>query len=595
MKKKIISLAVVVLLAVSYLTVLAVADTGIEAENGVITAELQSVMDSATATAKIPVSIWTTEIDTAVVEEIALAKSGYNKDSIRALVDQGKIDTVTLEDVDKYIAAERRIYAQMQTQAHQAFVNDYAFLKKASTAEGAYICSYAPMMIVELTTSQIETLAKDSDVNTMYYAPESESCAAINVGAAVTKADYVRDTGGLSGNNIKIGMIEKGTIPESTAVLPSGHVTIQTGLNVPDDHSTMVAEIILSNGSYKGIVPDANLYCTAFSYFTNMCSRTEWLLSQNVHIINMSFGYTNDFGVYNFIDKWVDHIANSHSVHVVVAAGNVENLSHPYHYVMHPAIAYNVVTVGNLDDKNTAMWNDDEINPSSCYQEVYVNDVATTANKPDLVAPGTDITTSSGYTNTGTSFAAPHVAGIMAQLIQQMPALATLQDLMKAILTASISHSEHQYDSNDANFDIYGAGVVNAQDCTYTNYRGTFASSSFSSSEYDTYKEYTFTATNTDTQIRVSLAWIKNVLFSSSNAGHVSLPDVERELADLDLVIIAPNGAQITLSADAKANRNSNLEILQFNPATYGYGTYKVRVYINESTGARTYFGLAWW
>jgi hypothetical protein len=63
----------------------------------------------------------------------------------------------------------------------------------------------------------------------------------------------------------------------------------------------------------------------------------------------------------------------------------------------------------------------------------------------------------------------------------------------------------------------------------------------------------------------------------------------------LDLVIIAPNGAQITLSADAKANRNSNLEILQFNPATYGYGTYKVRVYINESTGARTYFGLAWW
>ncbi len=26
-----------------------------------------------------------------------------------------------------------------------------------------------------------------------------------------------------------------------------------------------------------------------------------------------------------------------------------------------------------------------------------------------------------------------------------------------------------------------------------------------------------------------------------------------------------------------------------------GYGTYKIRVYIKDSTGANTYFGLAWW
>lgn len=606
MKKKIISLAVVVLLAVSYLTILAVANTGIEPENSVITAELQSVMDSATATAKIPVSIWTTEVDTAVVEEIALAKSGYNKESIRALVDQGKIDTVTLEDIDKYIAAERRIYAQLQQQAHQAFVEDYAFLKTASTAEGAYMCSYAPMMIVELTTSQIETLAKASYVNTMYYSPDLEVETEMDVSLPTIWADYTRDTGDFDGTGVKIGMVEGGVPLISNVALqnsniitdPQDSTTLISSFDTEDDynnavrHATIVAQIMVSTSGYairKGVVPNAELYAAATRGRNGgFYAAVEHLLQQGVVVINMSAGFDYNVGQYTVYDWWVDHIANNHSVHFVKSAGNNSGNITP------PGLAYNAITVGSLDDKNTSDWSDDELASSSSFSEVIANG-HTPPNKPDLVAPGENITTES-YLASGTSCAAPHVTGVVAQLIQQMPALATLQDLMKAILTASISHSEHQYDSTSANatnFDKYGAGVINAQDCTYTNYRGTFASSYFSPSQSNTYKEYTFNATSADTKIRVSLAWIKNVLHSSSD--HSGQPNLIRNLADLDLVVIAPDGTEIPLTDEANSQRMTNLVIMQFNPAIYGYGTYKIRVYIKDSTGANTYFGLAWW
>lgn len=615
MKKKIISLAVVVLLAVSYLTVLAVADTGIEAENGVITAELQSVMDSVSATAKIPVSIWTTEIDTAVVEEVALMKSGYNKDSIRALVDQGKIDTVTLEDVDKYIAAERRIYAQMQTQANQAFVNDYAFLKKASAAENAYICSYAPMMIVELTKSQIETLAKDSDVNTITYSPKLNAENTMSTSVPTAGAKYTRDTGGFDGSNgsstIRIGMVEKG-VPNQNNDWISHAMDVAPNLNgvTPTqdtiNHATAVAEIMVSNdtrqdGIYKGIVPEASLYCAAFEYSNeSFCSAVEWLLSQNVHVINMSAHFTPEeityIGAYTNIELWLDHIAHNHSIHFVIAAGNYDPddiVQDPI--VSHPALAYNVITVGNLDDKNNTTLVLDTLAATSRYDEIKFASSVTPANKPDLVAPGENISTSS-FPNalaglepvSGTSFAAPHVTGIVAQLIQQMPALATLQDLTKAILTAAISHPSRRYTSADEiDFDKYGAGCVNATACTEVSYRGTFASSTFPASN-TTPKTYTFYAPTSASFVRASLVWLKSTWYSGSN--HSGYPSTSAGIAGLRITITTPNGQILSFPGDGR----TNMIVLELDTTTYGQGNYIVKIETNASS-LPTYFGLAWW
>lgn len=607
MKKRIFSLALVFLLAVSYLTVLSSADTSLETENSVITSELLSVMASATAAEKIPVSIWTTEIDTDIVEEIALAKTGYNKESIRALVEEGKGDTVTLDDVNNYIAAERRIYAQLQTQANQAFVNDYAFLKTAAAAENAYVCSYAPMIVVSLTKSQIETLAKDSTVNMMYYSPRTEYVEQMAVSLPLINANYTRDTLNYTGSGVKVGIVERG--------IPS---TIDTPLNTvivdyyPDDaeyseHAQAVAEIIASNKApLRGIAPDVDMYCAQAFDDIEFIQGIEWLITKGVSVINIS-GALDATGYYGEYDKWVDHIAHNHSVHVVIAAGN-ETVNSSGGVVTSPGLAYNAITVGAINDGGTATnLSDDVLYSYSSYIErsAVINGVTTkAANKPDVVASGFALMTSSfpdgqfepGRMVSGTSFAAPHVTGVVAQLIDQYPSLAVLQDLMKAMLTAAVSHDELSYTPYQTTlFEKYGAGLVDARACSEISYRGTFVSSSFTSAQSNYTKTYTFTATNSDNKIRVSLAWLKSVWFSTSDHTNSTTPGTDASLANLDLIIIRPNGLELPMCQYENYDLNTNLVVIEFDPEVYGYGTYTVKIKIHDSTGAPTYFGLAWW
>lgn len=608
MKKRVISLTIVITLAISCLTLFSAADIATETEElGVITAELQAVMRGATATEKIPVSIWTTEIDTDIVEEVVLTKAGINRDIIREMVEAGRIAEITQEQVDEYIAAERRIYAQMQAQNHKAFVEDYAFLKKASTAENAYLCSYAPMICVELTKSQIQTLSLDSEVDTMYYAPRVELKEQMSTSLSTIHADYVRVTGNFTGAGVKIGILELG-VPDDTDY-PLNGVLVDT---YPDnaiysEHAQAVAEIIASNKSpLIGIVPDADLYCAAGTNALDFFTSTEWLLSKGVSVINCSVVIDAEPGFYEVHDRWTDHIAHNHSVHFVVAAGNNAG-DMIVGSINSPGLAYNAITVGNLDNNGTTTESDDEIYITSSYAEWpdTVDGIYQKApNKPDVVAPGVHIRTSSfpdgqfepGSLVTGTSFAAAHVTGVVAQLIDQYPALATLQDLVKAMLTAAISHDVHSYTSYQVGaFEKYGAGVVDAKACTDISLRGTFASSSFSSTS-TTPKTFTFTATSADNEIRVSLAWLKSVWFASGTSHNTtSTPETHVPLANLDLTIIDPNGNELSMCQYENYDANTNLVVLKFDPDVYGYGTYTVKVTIHESTGKRTYFGVAWW
>ena len=363
----------------------------------------------------------------------------------------------------------------------------------------------------------------------------------------------------------------------------------------------MVSNDTRENGKYKGIVPNASLYSAALGDnedSNRVYAAVEWLLSQNVHVINMSgrIILDNGAGKYTEVEKWFDHIAHNHSVHFVASAGNYNPESlvdEPY--VTHPALAYNVIAVGNLDDKNTTSLISDVLAATSCYNEIKVASSVTPPNKPDIVAPGENISTSTFHNVSGifqpvsgTSIAAPHVTGIVAQLIQQYPSLAVLQDLTKAILTAAIDHPSRRYTSaNTNNFDKYGAGCVNALACTEVSYRGTFASSAFSASS-TTPKTYTFNAPSSAAFVRGSLVWLKSTWYSGSN--HTGNPAVDADIANLSITVTTPNGQELTFEYDGR----TNMIIFELDPDVYGYGNYTVEIGTTGSN-TRTYFGFAWW
>ena len=578
---------------------------------------LEKVLSRAEDTDLIPVDIWLYDIDTEEVDEKVFAKTGLSRETIS---DEKRSADLTHEQVDAYIEAERTFYAEAQTKRSNEFLKQYSniFTSKATeNSEIFYVSKYAPSIQMELTPAQIAKLAKDLSVESIYYLPKSTAVNSSTTAIETTRANYLRDSLGYNGSGLRIGMIEGGMPDKTLSFFNSSKIiydpthandTVTTLKEIEDrNHATLVAsimvgqEITVGANTYEGVVPESTLYATKYydsSGVFNWKQGMDWLLSQYVSVINMSFAIvykknenqSEYIDVYNLEDRWLEHIAINHSVHVVVAAGNKyddENfwISNPNSYIGTLAKAYNVITVGNLNDNGTPYYSDDILSDTSSYVE---GQSANIISKPDLVAPGESVSTPAG-TNSGTSFAAPIVTGIVAQLCQAKPALKTQQDAMKAILTASINHSLHSYVPVQSQYNRYGAGVVDARSSLYTANNSRYASSNFAATAAnDTTHSYTFTVTSSDSKIRVSLAWLKYTSISAPD--HTTATPSQNSISDLDLHIY--RGSE-TIPIYYSENSKGNVEIVEMTNLTPG--TYTIKVVLYNNCGLKTYYTVAWW
>ena len=567
-----------------------------------IDSQLQSLLADASAEESIPVDIWLYETSTIEVREQKIyTKIGLSKKQITA----DSKGVISSEKIDEYIAVERSMYAEEREQQYALIQKDYASIrglqKTRENDTRLFYSRYAPMISAELTPTEIKLLARDSRVQTIYYSPNVQLKDQCSVSIPSIDANYVRDTLGYTGSGVKIGMIETG-VPDSSDSCFSGvsityDSSIQNVGNKYSGHADMVAAIMVGQETTfhgvtygEGIVPDANLYVTCCSDDNDWRGRVEWLLSQGVHVINMSASFVGTDpgyyqGYYRTHERWLDHISYSHYVHFVTVSGNTG------WSVASPGMAYNVLTVGAIDDKNNDDETDDVLCDFSGYHESSDPNTGThPTNKPDLVAPGENIATAVG-TDSGTSFAAPHVTAVVAQLCQYIGSLKVMPAVVKAILTASVSHEKHSYDTGIEdmdNYDLFGAGVVNAKAAFETALAFRMMGGSFpAKSEAESARFFTFTVSDGQ-RVRVSLTWLKYA-YLPDNVSHVICDPSELGIVDLDLCIYDPNGV---LVGDWRADYN-NTEIADFIASQSG--TYTIGVYLNESSTYEVPIGLAWW
>ncbi|MEU6544407.1 S8 family serine peptidase [Streptomyces sp. NPDC046859] len=254
---------------------------------------------------------------------------------------------------------------------------------------------------------------------------------------------------GYDGKGVKIAVLDTG-VDATHPDLKDQVVAAKNFSPAPDTgdkvgHGTHVASIAAgtgakSGGKYKGVAPGAGILNgkvlddEGYGDDSSILAGMEWAADQGAQIVNMSLGGTDTPEV-DPLEAAVDKLSAEKGVLFTIAAGNAGPES-----IGSPGSADAALTVGAVDDKDAlAPWS--STGPRA----------GDGAVKPDVTAPGVDITAASakgsaiaqevgenppGYvTIEGTSMATPHVAGAAAILKQQHPDWTYTE--LKGALTAS--------------------------------------------------------------------------------------------------------------------------------------------------------------
>lgn len=239
-------------------------------------------------------------------------------------------------------------------------------------------------------------------------------------------------------NRVRVGIMDTGIHTQHLDLKDN----IKGGINVTgnqsdysDDngHGTHVAGIVgaLNNDiGIVGVMPKVDLYAVKVfnsageGSLSDIIRGLQWCINNKIKLVNMSFGSATDNATFREVFK----NAEKAGVIMVVAAGNDGN----EHKMQYPAKYPETIAVSSLNESNN-------ISSFSSY-----------GPEVDIIAPGEEIFSTwnnGGYKKmNGTSMAAPHVTGAIAQMLNYWGDLtpAQVRQLLKTTTRRLPLSSEQQ-------------------------------------------------------------------------------------------------------------------------------------------------------
>ena len=313
---------------------------------------------------------------------------------------------------------------------------------------------------------------------------------------------------GLQGQGITVAVIDSGTNQEKdlqvdpTKAKPDSRVLEQLTFNsnaghVNDatGHGTHVAGIIggsgyRSDGLYAGIAPQANFISLKISddngmaYESDAIAAMQWVLENkdnyNIRVVNLSVNSTQESSYHASPLDAAAEILWFNGIVVVASVGNKGPGSGYNTANAAPANDPFIITVGASDEHRTSDFSDDTVSSFSAHGSTLDG-----FNKPEIIAPGTDIISILGPGNwisehpdgvvlngeyfrlSGTSMSAPMVTGAAVLLLQDEPELTPDQVKYRLIDSARVIGDGNSY------LDIYAAVTGSTSESANT---GTVAS-----------------------------------------------------------------------------------------------------------------------
>jgi hypothetical protein len=297
-------------------------------------------------------------------------------------------------------------------------------------------------------------------------------------------ANWGISTGGAGGgNNLGARLIAQNNFGQQ---VPGGGPTGAAPNATGADHASLTADTAAGsiNAGFLGVATGSNVYFGGLSLtggdtdaqiYNAYRTATDWMFrNQSVPLFNISYridlAFNNNNGVNNSA-MYSDWFINTRDTLIVKSAGNngppAGGSSDGTSQITTPGDFFNGITVGATDANFNA-----RAQFSSYRLQGDGSGSIDVRSKPDIVAPGTGIGDNRSYGATvqnGTSFAAPHVAGAAAILMQNglgLPGPASRNHLaVKALLLNGARKRNIVQPINNFTTatDYAGAGATNAE------------------------------------------------------------------------------------------------------------------------------------
>lgn len=545
----------------------------------------------------------------AVIEtsEYILDQNGAYHDNTMSLVERA----IQAKE-NEYVLAKRSISKREHSSVTNEFIEKYINSDRNVIDVGKYVTR----VIVEATKAEIEYYAGLSMVSdlALYVDYEDTNSLAIpldqvEAGYNGTKGSAYNNSNGYKGTGIKIGVLEaeSGQYDSSNPHLRNIHnktlfFVNDAGSNADgsgitptvSDHATVVTSIVVGQAvtvgstTYEGVVPLATVYQTPVTGHSSVVKAFNNMIDRGVTVINYSGGRDTGTG-YDEYDRDIDALIYETGITFVVSAGNdAGGYGSGTTNVRSPGKALNAITVGNADTINESSFSS-KTSPFYICESSSYTEANYLPNKPDITAPGTRIRVvqsqiainkfyyNNGEKSTGTSFAAPIVTGIVAQ-IQQAGSFQFRYKpaLVKSILATSadptVIRTSNAYGVDSSNtpagtflWEKSGVGMVNAANAVIlarTTGNWHFSYFCLPNEEGNTSEKYF----SEGQHLRIALTFEK-----MSNNIISSFMDYD----DIDLKLVNSTG-NVVASSNSSVD---NVIIIDYTIPESGYYTFRMNLY----------------
>ena len=536
--------------------------------------------------ASVPIGVWL-EVDVAAAEQIVIDRHPeLTWDGDRPLVD----DLETARTIRAELAGARAV-------ARAAALEQLRIDAQALGGSIGYASTSAPLAYLDMPADRVDEVAALPGVSSLGL--ERAWATTMSSAGPAVQANWTAGSED-QGNGVRVAVVEYHNVRNSgdlSGRVVSSHSTSGTlaytsgGL----DHPTWVAGAIAGRGSYPGVAPGAVIVSSStggggasLTRDRQLIAAADWAASSgggDADVVNASIGQDTATGSEE-ARRYFDSMVHEDGRLAVAAAGNFSTFGH--WDILSPGTAYNVLTVGGIDDRGTTGRGDDRIWYYPGSNGSNYRDRSGTAwnshgdfNKPNVSAPAASVITSNGLGASGTSIASPIVAGIAAQVISRLPSLALRPEATRAIIMAGAINRTPMPDGSRSS-DHEGTGTASALwanrllttgDATYGGHRmGSMTEGQAVSQDI---------AVVVGQKVKVVLTW------NSRTSGSTISTRTDRLAADLDLRIVQPNGSVI-----GSYTFDNNYEWIEFTAASTGTARIEIRQTRFDAASER--YGLAW-